>query len=145
MKDIYEIGIVFRGTILVNHHFNDLPGLKKEKLEPHKDLRGSFISAISSFVSKSFKNNALEYLESGKFLFTFRIGEIKAKDSDFKEPIIIYGLIGKSKKNPDKLVKLFIKKIDPILTLFINRYENSSFLEISQFEQFEYDLVGILL
>ena len=44
MKELYELGIVFRCSILVNHMHQEIPG--KIKKEAHKDLRGSFISAM---------------------------------------------------------------------------------------------------
>ncbi|MFX1393172.1 MAG: hypothetical protein ACFFAH_06300 [Promethearchaeota archaeon] len=143
MKDLYEIGIVFRGTILLNHYFKEIPG--KEKKEPHKDLKGSFISAINSFVSKTFNNDDLEYLESGNFIFIFKIGQIKAKDntSGTMEPIIFYGLVEKNKK-PQKQVKLFLNKVNPLLKMFLEKYNNINFTtEFYQIQDFEFELLSI--
>ena len=143
MKELYEIGVVFRGAIIVNHFFKELPGYKKK--EPHKDLRGSFISAINSFILKTYNYNALEYLESGNFVFIFRIGEIKAKDnpSKSKEPFIFYGLIEKKKKS-EKLVKIFHNKVEPLMELFIKKYTGLDFLnELYKIQDFEFELLGI--
>ena len=143
MKYLYEIGVVFRGMILINQHFKEIPG--KKKIAPHKDLRGSFISVISSFVSKTYINGALEYLESGNFLFIFKIGEIKTKDnpSKLKEPLIFYGLVEKKRK-PDKQVKYFFKKIEPLLELFLKRYNNLDFTnELYRVQDFEFELLGL--
>ena len=63
---VYEIGIVFRGFVLVSHEFADLP--KQPTDGPSKDLRGAFIAAITSFVESAFTNTSLEYLESGSIL-----------------------------------------------------------------------------
>ena len=141
MKYIYEIGIVFRGFILINRHFKEIPG--KRKSEPHKDLRGPFFSAINSFVSKTYINEALEYLESGNFLFIFKIGEIKTKDNPSKEPLIFYGLV-KKKGKTDKQVKSLLKKVEPLLELFLKRYNNLDFTnELYRIQDFEFDLLGL--
>ena len=139
MKELYEIGIVFRGFILVNYEFKKM---QKEKnlTTPSKDLRGSFISAINTFAKNAFNNFSLEYLESSNILFIFRMYEIQAFDCDYKEPIILYGLVDKKKKDTDKFVKKFLQKIDPILNLFISRYTNTDFSEINQFEPFQNDI-----
>ena len=139
MKELYEIGIVFRGFILVNYEFKKLE--KEENLKKvNKDLRGSFISAINLFVKNAFNNLSLEYLESSNILFIFRAYEIQASDSDVKEPIILFGLVDKKKKDADKFVKKFLQKIDPILTLFISRYANKDFSEVNQFKPFENEI-----
>lgn len=77
MKNLYEIGIIFRGTIICNYYFKDLPG--QVKIEPYRDLRGAFISSINSFLSKTFKNNPLEYFESGKFYLLLKLVRSKQK------------------------------------------------------------------
>ena len=139
MKELYEIGIVFRGFILVNYEFKMIE--KEENLsKANKDLRGSFISAINMFAKNAFNNLCLEYLESGNILFVFRAYEIQTADNDFKEPIILYGLLDKKKKDTDKIVKKFLSKIDPILNLFISRYANKDFSEITQFEPFQNEI-----
>jgi len=139
MKELYEIGIVFRGFILVNYEFKKIE--KEENFsKANKDLRGSFISAINTFAKSAFNNLCLEYLESGKILFVFRAYEIQAADNDEKEPIILYGLLDKKKKDTDKIVKKFLSKIDPILNLFISRYANKDFSEITQFEPFQNEI-----
>jgi len=144
MKELHEIGIVFRGFILVNYEFK-----KIEKEEKHtnanKDLRGSFISAINTFAKNAFNNLSLEYLESGNTLFVFKAYEIQASDCDGKEPIILYGLLDKRKKDTDKIVNKFLQKIDPILNLFISRYTNKDFSEINQFEPFQNDIKEFIL
>ncbi|TFG26740.1 MAG: hypothetical protein EU532_09065 [Promethearchaeota archaeon] len=138
MKEIYDIGIVFRGFILVNYNFKELPAQKE--LDSKKDLRGAFISAISSFAETAFTNNNLEYLESGNILFIFKMSDIKSSDTSMKEPIILYGLVEKKKKNPDKIVKKFLTKGQLVLESFIQKYEGCDFTEISQFESFQEDL-----
>ncbi|MHA2290301.1 MAG: hypothetical protein ACXABG_16060 [Promethearchaeota archaeon] len=139
MKELYEIGIVFRGFILVNYEFK-----KIEKDENHskanKDLRGSFISAINTFAKNAFNNLSLEYLESANILFVFKAYEIQAADYDDKEPVILYGLLDKRKKDTDKIVKKFLQKIDPILNLFITRYNNKDFSEMTQFKSFQNEI-----
>jgi len=107
---------------------------------PDKDLRGAFISAISSFVETAFKNTSLEYLESGSVLFIFKMGTVQSSDSNMREPIILYGLVQKPKKKPDKLVNKFFDKITPILELFIQKYNGKDFCELSQFESFKDDI-----
>ena len=139
MKELYEIGIVFRGFVLVNHEFKKL-GKKNNLNKVDKDLRGGFISAINLFAKNAFNNLSLEYLESSNILFIFRAYEIQASDSDVKEPIILFGLVDKKKKDADKFVKKFLQKIDPILTLFISRYANKDFSEVNQFKPFENEI-----
>ena len=71
MKELYEIGIVFRGFVLVSHVFKNIE--KKDNLKnPNKDLRGAFISAINLFAKNAFNNLCLEYLESNNILFIFK-------------------------------------------------------------------------
>ncbi len=140
MKELYEIGVVIRGTILVNHYFKDIPGQKTIIDEPYKDPRGLFISAINTFLAKTFNKNKLEYLESGNFLLTFKISEIKAKDNPLKEQLIIYGLIEKN-KNPEKLSKIFLKKVEKLLEIFIERYNNKNLYELEQFKDFETEII----
>ncbi|TFG21535.1 MAG: hypothetical protein EU529_13305 [Promethearchaeota archaeon] len=141
MKYLHEIGIVFRGTTLVNRHLKQIPN--KKNIAPHKDLRGSFFSAINLFVSKTYTDDALEYLESGNFLFIFKISEIKTKDNPSKEPLIFYGLVEKKKKQ-DKQVKYFLKKVEPLIELFLKRYTNLDFTnELYRTVDFEFELYGI--
>ena len=139
MKELYEIGIVFRGFVLVNHEFKKL-GKKNNLNKVDKDLRGGFISAINLFAKNAFNNLSLEYLESSNILFIFKAYEIQAADFDGKETIILYGLVDKKKKDTDKFVKKFMQKIDPILSLFISRYANKDLTEINQFVPFQNDI-----
>jgi hypothetical protein len=139
MKELYEIGIVFRGFVLVSHVFKNVE--KKDNLKSiNKDLRGAFISAINSFAKNAFNNLRLEYLESNNILFIFNAFEIQALDSNQKEPIILYGLIDKKKKDTDKFVKRFLQKIEPISLLFVSRYSNKDFSELNQFEPFQNEI-----
>ena len=136
MKELYEIGIVFRGFILVNYEFKKLKE-KKNLKEDDKDLRGGFFTAINMFAKNAFNNLSLEYLESSNILFIFKVHEIQAADYDDIEPIILYGLVDKKKKDIDKFVKKFLQKIDPILHNFISRYAGKDFSEIRQFKPFQ--------
>jgi hypothetical protein len=139
MKELYEIGIVFRGFVLVSHVFKNIE--KKDNLKnPDKDLRGGFISAINIFVKTAFNNLSLEYLESNNILFIFKAFDILSSDSDQKEPIILYCLIDKKKKDTDKFVKKFLQKIEPISLLFVSRYSNKDFSELNQFEPFQNEI-----
>ncbi len=103
----------------------------------NKDLRGAFISAINTFVDTAFNKNSIEYLESGNILFIFKIAEVQSKDNRVKEPIILYGLVDKSKKKSDKLVKKFFERVNPVLQLFIQKYNEVDFTELNQFEPFQ--------
>jgi len=134
MKELVELGIVFRGFILVKHLFKN--GVNHQDDDPCKDLRGPFITAINTFAQNAFNNLSLEYLESSNNLFIFKVHEIKAQDSDYPEHIILYGLTERRKKDPDKLVKKFLEKSEPIIQLFISRYNNKDLTELSQFEPF---------
>lgn len=138
MRDPYEVGIIFRGFVIVSNEFKELPTQKVPKIQ--KDLRAAFISAISSFAETAFSNNSLEYLESGNFLFIFKMSEVKPNDNVKKEPIIMYGLTEKKKKNPDKFVQKFLNKLNPILESFIYRYSNKDFTELNQFHPFENEI-----
>ena len=139
MKELYEIGIVFRGFVLVSHVFKKIE--KKDNLKnPNKDLRGAFISAINTFVKNAFNNLSLEYLESNNILFIFKAFDILPSDSDQKEPIILYSLIDKKKKDTDKFVKKFLQKIEPISLLFVSRYNNKDFSELNQFAPFQNEI-----
>jgi len=135
LKELYELGFVFRGFVLVNHIFKEVPIQKDSGI--NKDLRGAFISAINTFVDTAFTKNSIEYLESGNILFIFKIAEIKSKDTRVKEPIILYGLVDKSKKKSDKLVRKFFERVDPVLQLFIQKYNEADFTELNQFEPFQ--------
>ncbi|UCC19919.1 MAG: hypothetical protein JSV62_01175 [Promethearchaeota archaeon] len=135
MKELYELGFVFRGFVLVNHILKELPIQKESGI--NKDLRGAFISAINTFVDTAFNKNAIEYLESGNILFIFKIAEIQSEDNHVKEPIIVYGLVDKSKKKSERLVRKFFEKIEPVLQLFIQKYNNADFTELNQFEPFQ--------
>jgi hypothetical protein len=63
--------------------------------------------------------------------------EVQSKDNNVKEPIILYGLVDKSKKKSDKLVKKFFIKVEPILQLFIQKFSGVNFSELNQFEPFK--------
>ncbi len=144
MKELYEIGIVFRGFIMVNYEFKKIE--KKDKLSNiNMDLRGGFISAINIFVKSAFNNLSLEYLESGNILFIFRALEIQAENCEAKEPVILYGLIDKKKKDTNKFVKKFLEKIDPLLNLFVTRYNNKDLTELNQFEPFHNEIKDFIL
>jgi len=103
-------------------------------------LRGAFISAINLFAKNAFNNLCLEYLESNNILFIFKAFEIQASDSNQKEPIILYSLIDKKKKDTDKFVKKFLQKIEPISLLFVSRYSNKDLSELNQFEPFQNEI-----
>ncbi|NVM36006.1 MAG: hypothetical protein HWN81_10445 [Candidatus Lokiarchaeota archaeon] len=135
MKELYELGFVFRGFVLVNHIFKNLPILKETKV--NKDLRGAFISAINTFVDTAFNKSSLEYLESGNILFIFKVSEVQSGDNRTKEPIILYGLVDKSKKKSDKLVRKFFERVDPVLQLFVQKFEGADFTELNQFDNFK--------
>ena len=135
MKELYEIGFVFRGFVLVNHVFKKLPVQKEQGI--NKDLRGAFISAINIFVDTAFNKSSLEYLESGNILFIFKLSEIQSEDNRGKEPLILYGLVDKSKKKSDKLVRKFFEKVEPVLQSFIQRFDQANFTELNQFEPFK--------
>ena len=141
MKELYEIGLVFRGFVVVHHHLK-LMEKGNQIAGPEKDLRGAFVSAISSFVETAFSNTSLEYLESGAILFIFKMGEVQSSDSKSLEPIILYGLVEKPKKKPDKVVNKFFEITTPILELFIQRFTGKDFCELSQFESFREDIQG---
>ncbi|MFX1310167.1 MAG: hypothetical protein ACFFB6_01865 [Promethearchaeota archaeon] len=119
----------------MNHILKDLPIQKESGI--NKDLRGAFISAINTFVDTAFNKNSIEYLESGNILFIFKIAEIQPGDNRIKEPIILYGLVDKSKKKSDKLVRKFFERVDPMLQLFLQKYRNADFTELNQFEPFQ--------
>ncbi len=135
MKEIYEIGFVFRGFVLVTYTFKEL--VVQVERQINRDLRGSFISAISAFTETAFNNTSLEYLESGNILFIFKMDEVQSEDNNMKEPIILYGLVDKSKKKSDKLVKKFFSKVEPMLQLFIQKFNGANFSELNQFEPFK--------
>lgn len=135
MKELYELGFVFRGFVLVNHIFKNLPVQKEHGVT--QDLRGAFISAINAFVDTAFNKSSLEYLESGNIIFIFKIAEIQSIDNKMKESLILYGLVDKSKKKSDKLVRKFFEKVDPILQLFLQKFSKANFSELNQFESFE--------
>jgi len=144
MKELYEIGIVFRGFILVNYEFKKAEK-KDNRVNIDMDLRGGFISAITLFAKNAFNNLSLEYLESGNILFIFKALEMQAANCDQKEPVILYGLLDKKKKDADKFVRKFLEKIDPILNLFITRYNNKDLTEITQFEPFQNEIKDFIL
>ena len=144
MKELYEIGIVFRGFILVNCEFKKIE--KKDNLSNVSlDLRGGFISAITLFAKNAFNNLSLEYLESGKILFIFKALEMQAANCNLKEPVVLYGLLDKKKKDTDKFVRKFLEKIDPILTLFVTRYSNKDLTELNQFKPFQNEIKKFIL
>ncbi len=136
MKELYELGIVFRGFVLVKHLFKEIPD-SKSSTDPNKDLRGAFISAINMFAKNAFNNISLEYLESKNILFIFKPREIQASDCNCAEILILYGLTDKRKKDPDKLVKKFLEKSEPIIESFILKYSNKDFTELDQFLAFQ--------
>jgi len=135
LKELYELGFVFRGFVLISHNFKDLPDEKE--LGVSKDLRGAFISAINAFADTAFNKSSIEYLESGNILFIFRMAEAQSSDNIVKEPLILYGLVDKSKKKSDKLVRKFFERVDPILQLFIQKFNGANFSELNQFEHFQ--------
>ena len=142
MKELYEIGFVFRGFVMVNHIFKDMPQQKDHGVT--KDLRGAFISAINTFSETAFQNSSLEYLESGNILFIFKLADIQSGDNNVKEPVILYGLVDKSKKKSDKLVNKFFDRVNPVLQLFVQKFNGANFSELNQFEDFEEKVVEFL-
>ena len=139
MKELYEFGIVFRGFVLVNQIFRNIPEINEIRL--NEDLRGAFIDAINTFAKNAFNNLSLEYLESNNTLFIFKVTEVRTSDCNEVEPVILYGLAEKKKKDPEKIVKKFLEKVEPILQLFVTRYNNKDFSELTQFEPFEEEIV----
>lgn len=111
----------------------------------NKDLRGAFISAINAFVETAFHKSSLEYLESGNILFIFKIAEVQSGDNNMKESLILYGLVDKSKKKSDKLVNKFFERVNPVLQLFIQKFNGANFSELNQFEPFEKSMIDFLI
>ena len=144
MKGLYELGIVFRGFVLVNYSFKKFDG-QDDFCEGNKDLRGAFISAIDTFAKNAFNNLSLEYLESNNILFIFKASEIKTSDYHEPEPIILYGLIDKRKRDTDKIVKKFIGKFEILLQLFISRFQSRDFTELSQFHSFKKEIENFFI
>jgi len=144
MKELYEIGIVFRGFILVNYEFKKIAKRDTNK-NVNMDLRGGFISAITLFAKTAFNNLSLEYLESGNILFIFKVLEMQAANCNEMEPVILYGLVDKKKKDTDKYVKKFLEKIDPILNLFVTRYNKKDLTEYNQFGPFRNEIKEFIL
>lgn len=142
MKELYEIGFVFRGFVLVNHVFKDMPQQKDHGVT--KDLRGAFISAINTFSETAFNKSSLEYLESGNILFIFKLADIQSGDNNVIEPVILYGLVDKSKKKSDRLVNKFFDRVNPVLQLFVQKFNGANFSELNQFEDFEEKVVEFL-
>ncbi len=139
IKELYEVGIVFRGFILTKYKFRKLPRDLEGFDGDHQDLRGAFISAIKSFADTLFLNTSLEYLESGNILFVFKVSEVEPSESNIKEQVILYGLLDKRKKM-DRLVKKFLGKSHPILQLFCTKYDKCDFTQLSQFDPFKQDI-----
>ena len=137
MVNLFEIGIVFRGFVIVNHKFTSKPELNSKSTAD--DLRGAFIDAINSFAKTTFKNCSLEYLEMKNFLFIFKIGEILAGDSNMNEPFIMYGL-SKRKRNSDRFVKKFYEKLELIMQYFKQKFSGEDFTEIQKFQAFKNDM-----
>jgi hypothetical protein len=135
LKELYELGFVFRGFVLVSYNFKNFKDDKE--LGVNKDLRGAFISAINAFADTAFNKSSIEYLESGNILFIFKMAEIQSSDNKFKESLILYGLVDKSKKKSDKLVRKFFERVEPILQLFVQKFNGANFSELNQFENFE--------
>ncbi len=121
----------------------DLPAQKEHGV--NKDLRGAFISAINAFVEVAFNKSSLEYLESGDILFIFKIAEVQSEDNIMKESLILYGLVDKSKKKSDKLVNKFFERVNPVLQLFIQKFNGANFSELNQFEPFEKSMIDFLI
>jgi len=142
LKELYEIGFVFRGFVLVNHVFKDMPQQKDHGVT--KDLRGAFISAINTFSETAFNKSSLEYLESGNILFIFKLADIQSGDNNVIEPVILYGLVDKSKKKSDRLVNKFFDRVNPVLQLFVQKFNGANFSELNQFEDFEEKVVEFL-
>ena len=70
-------------------------------------------------------------------MFVFKFSNIKSKDANSAEPVIMYGLIDKKKKNPDKYVRKFLQRTTPILENFIQKYQNEDFTDITLFQPFK--------
>jgi len=142
LREIYELGIIFRGFVIVSHVFKEVPSQKETKVT--KDLRAAFISALNTFAGTAFDDNSLEYLDSGNVLFILKNSKVKSQDGVKKETIIMYGLVEKKKKDEEKYVKKFFNKINPLLENFIQAYENRNFTELTQFNPFEKELMKIV-
>lgn len=134
LKEIYEAGVILRGFTLVNYIIRNVS--VKTKKEVHKDLRSSFISAITQFVEKAFQGSTLEYLESGDILFIFITDTIQAGDFNTLENILAYAICDK-KKNIDKQVEKVREKLKLMLIHFKQKYNNENFTIIDKFQDFK--------
>ena len=72
------------------------------------------------------------------------MAEIQSGDNNIKESLILYGLVDKSKKKSDKLVNKFFERVNPILQLFVQKFNGANFSELNQFEPFEKSMIGFL-
>jgi len=134
LKEIYEAGVILRGFTLINYIIRNVS--VKTKKEVHKDLRSSFISAITQFVEKAFQGSTLEYLESGDILFIFITETIQAGDFNTVENILAYAICDK-KKNIDKQVEKVREKLKLMLIHFKQKYNNENFTIVDKFQDFK--------
>ena len=70
---------------------------------------------------------------------------MQAANYNVKEPVILYGLVDRKKKDTDKFVKKFLEKMDPILNLFVTRFSNKDLTEYSQFKPFQKEIKDFIL
>jgi len=53
--------------------------------------------------------------------------------------------VDKSKKKSDKLVNKFFERVNPVLQLFIQKFNGANFSELNQFEPFEKSMIDFLI
>jgi hypothetical protein len=127
---ILEIGLMFRGYVLVNACRSDI--------RIDKSNRSSLLSAIMTFAQSAFSYNKLEYLEVNKYIITVSEDTIKSRDNPIPEPLIGYAVLEKKKRKPEKYLRKVIKPlINRCIESFKEEFNGKYLAEVSQFIEFK--------
>ncbi len=70
-------------------------------------------------------------------MYIYRISNILIYIFYSKEAIKLCGLACKTKKSPDKFVRKFLQKVEPILESFVMKYHNKDFTHLNQFDSLQ--------
>ncbi|GAB4319964.1 MAG: hypothetical protein Kow0069_23680 [Promethearchaeota archaeon] len=134
---ILEVGIQFRGFVLVSEVFYAVDGAVDV------DLRGSLMSAIVSFAEQTFSGD-LQAFTFKKYALVFGARRVVAKGCRGEEPMVCYAVLDKELKARAR--QKVRERLERLLDAFLKSYApaENTYHRISEFRGFRPTFAAVL-
>jgi len=127
---VIESGIIVSGVPIIYSTFHP-----KSDKGINIVIKSGLLSGFMMFAEKAFKNQSIEFIESGKYIIVFRKGKIQGTNC-YLEPIIAYAIMDKKNKSDANRIKRISSLLSKILKKFVIENNGKNFSNINCFEYF---------